>query len=283
MGEVLIVDGVEFREATANPLALLMPKLSPGVHCLTGWFQNWGRDYLRLAAHTYKAQLIQHKNGPAYHPEPPKPFYYDKAWALSRIDKALSEISKGLVLAVFPTFAPYNKNASLLLERGFRLLGSRCYPNANYPISGYSTLPKNSIYSQDGYPHWIHVWSKDLGGLENCGESTPALAYPSMTYKEPPELVPFHNCCGLKMRWTTGALKPDPYNPAFDFQKYLAICQLPATQKFDKGFKRFALYKDFKWGINLDSPFVKGVQKCPHEFDLDKIEKWELEQPLPKL
>ena len=144
-------------------------------------------------------------------------------------------------------------------------------------------MPEGSPYSADRYPHWIHVWVKDLKGLSECGPST----YGRATGPAIPatDIVPFPICCGLKLRWSTEVLKSNPYEPTTNQNKYLALCQIPASEKFPAklGWRRFALYKDYKWGINFDSPHVHGAQKCPHVFDLAKIEAWEMAQPLPPL
>jgi hypothetical protein len=287
-------DGVEFREPAGDQLCpVLLAKLSEGVQVLQHWYQDWGPSWYRTALRTYRQSLGYYKMNAKNYPEPPLPLAYTPDWARRRIDEALARVGKGLCIAAFPSYAPYNKNAALLIERGFRLLGHRCYPNANYPIVSYSTLPKGSIYSPDGYPHWIHIWVKDLGGLERCGPLTYGVAaQPAPVAVPAPVVAPavqprmeitgFPYCCGLKTRWTSAELKADPYAPHANFNRYLAVCQIPADKKFTGGFRRFALYKDFKWGVNFDSPHVKGVQKCPHEFDLARIEKWEAEQPQPK-
>jgi hypothetical protein len=289
------IDGVPFQEPTGSYLyPLAVSALAPGVHCLHNWYQDWGCNQWRQAVNQYKAGEVLHKNNPRYAPAIPMQYTVD--WARRRLQEALGRAGKGLVLAAFPSFMPYNKNASILREAGFTLLGGRCYPNANYPLSTHSTQPKGNIYSADGYPHWIHIWAKDLKGLEACGRMNYGQAAPAVVLGAPGVLPPpqpqqpigalhatFPTCCGLRLRWTAADLKPDPYAPQNNFNKYLAVCQLPAEQKFPKGWKRFALYKDFKWGVNFDSEHVKGVQKCPHEFDLQKIEAWEMAQPLPKL
>lgn len=291
----LAIDDVNFVEPTALTLQpLQISALSQGVHCLHGWWQDWGPAAHRMAANSYKFQESQHRLNPTYNRMPSPPIFYDKAWAQRRLDTALAAVARGLIIAAFPSFPPYNKNAALLLENGFSLLGDRCYPNANYSFSGYSTGVKGGVYSQDGYPHWLHLWIKDLKGLESCGELTfglpPAAVMPAgntpegQTVPKRPEVMGFPNCCGLRLRWTPDDLKADPYNSG-NANRYLSVCQIPSDHKFPSklGWKRFALYKDFKWGINFESVHVKGVQKCPHVFDLAKIEAWELAQPLPKL
>lgn len=289
----LMVDGVPFLEPTGQTLMpLQISPLSQGVHCLHSWWQDWGPNQQRLAVHNYKHMEALHKNRSELYRMPPPPTLYSRAWAQKRLEDALTKIGQGLVIAAFPSFVPYNKYAALLLENGFSLLDGRCYPNANYSFSGYSTGIKGGIYSPDAYPHWIHLWLKDLKGLENCGELTfglPATPNGPVTVPVPnpvprPQVVGFPNCCGLRLRWTPGEIKSDPYGSG-NSNRHLAICQIPADQKFPSktGWKRFALYKDFKWGVNFDSPTVKGVQKCTHVFDLAKIEAWELAQPLPTL
>jgi hypothetical protein len=292
----LVVDGVEFQSAltaglNGGPLSpLSITKLSEGVQALVSWGQDWGPSQHRQAAHNYKVQLaayeIQKKANSPYAHVPQKPFAYTAQWARRRIEEALGRVGKGLVVAAFPSFAPYNKNAALLKEYGFRLLGGKCYPNANYSFLQYSTLPAGSIYSADRYPHWIHVWVKDLKGLDSCAEATyaraldPALTGQAQKYL-PLDYTVFPSCCGLRLRWTPNALKMDDFAPQHDQNKYLAICQIPADQKFPKGWRRFALYRDFKWGVNFWSDQLTGVQDCPHEFDLQKIEAWEMAQPAP--
>lgn len=298
----LDISAVKMLEPPAQPLAVT--SLAPGVRCLHGWHQDWGRNQQREALHNYEGAVRNlarnYPNGSPYGPVI-VPYAFTEKWARTRIDEALTRIGKGLVIAAFPNFRPYNKNAALLREYGFRLLGGKCYPNATYPMAQYTGV-KGGIYNPDGYQHWIHIWVKDLGGLENCGASIYGLLPQAAINQGAPGVlagnagapapaavravnqeIGWPNCCGLRYRLTTLPLAPGAYAPANDPNKWLSICQLPADQKFPKGWRRFALYKDFKWGINFTSPAVQGVQDCPHEFDLARIEAWELEQPLQKI
>lgn len=285
----VVIDGVEFLQPDAKKgtdVQLTITKLSTGVHCMHNWYQDWGPNQQRLAANQFK--IAARNWNAAYHGAQPLPTVYTEEWARKRIQTGLEKIGKGLVIAAFPSMVPYNKNAALLRESGFSLLGGKCYPNANYPIPQHTTMPKGNVYSRDGYPHWIHIWIKDLGGVENCGPCTygrtTTLYGAEMPSREAPILqTGFPNCCGLRLRWSPEELKRDPYSPVADMNRYLSICQIPANQLFPKGsWQRFARYKDFKWGVNFKSSAVKKVQDCPHEFNLKKIEEWELAQPLPR-
>lgn len=277
------VDDVQFQEPTGIYLYPLgLTQIAPGVHCLHNWYQDWGPNQQRLAAHTY----LKQKPGWNiwYYGKQPLPIRYTTDWARNRIQEGLAKIGKGLVFAAMPSYSPYAKNAALLKsEFGFKLLGGKCYPNPGYAMSNAAYRHENfkSIYCPDGYQHWIHLWVKDLKGLDSCGAFTYGRPVPGAV--QPADHAVFPNCCGLRLRWSAQDLKLNAFGGT-DMNAWLAPCQIPTGEKFprDKGWKRFALYKDFKWGINFDSPHVKGVQDCPHEFDLKKIEEWELAQPLPK-
>src|SRR6267378_1751278 len=231
----MIIDGVEFQEPVgAQLMPLQITQLAAGVHCLHGWYQDWGPSQWRIGVQNYKLGLTSYKRNPGYYSLPPTPVAYTVDWARRRIQEGLEGIGRGLVLAAFPSFAPYNKNAALLREVGFGLLGGRCYPNVNYPVAQHLTLPKGCIYSPDRYPHWIHIWIKDLGGLESCGESlygrTPS--GPNAAGQASPEYAVFPNCCGLRVCWSPQDPKPNPYQPAVQPRQYLAVCQIPSAQKF---------------------------------------------------
>lgn len=273
---VLNKDGIPIRYAAATEVPLGIYNLAPHVRIITSWVCDWGPQQERQALWQRQYQLAYNKRYPnSYNTNIPV-ILYTKQWMIERIEKALTTIGKGLVLAAFPTYAPYNKSAALLMNLGFKLLEGKCYPNPGYART-VTYMTKPTIYAPDGYPHWIHIWVKNLGGVEKCG---------------PPDKVPegstqhfagFPGCCGLRVRWETSPIPMNPYSPQVDFNNWVSVCSLPAAQKFPKGWRRFALYEDYKWGVNFTHPSVKAVQECPHEYDLAKIEAWELEQPLPQI
>lgn len=266
-------DGIEYVDVDPKSAPISVTKIADGVSCLCGFGLAFGEA-------NWRRQLRSRKQQEAYNQKMRVNYYnlshplsrYSTEWARERITNALTVAGKGLVMAATPSAGPYNKHAALLKELGFRLLGGKCYPNPGYTY----TAGTKSIFSPDGYAHWIHLWAKNLGGLEKTGPNT----QPRYRGDQNEELYwgSFPNCCGLRLRWTA---KDVPYDPRTcsdgDANKWLSVCAIPTTEKFPKGWKRFALYKDFKWGVNLSHPSVKGVQDCPHVFDLDAIEKWELE------
>jgi hypothetical protein len=262
--------GAPFRIPTGGNLPMLTrAPLCDGVTLIGGFNLDFGDSAIRVAAKNYLAAYKSYKDvlamyGPGHAYAPPVPYAYTQEMIESALDKVLDGL-KGLVIATTPSWLAQYRQACLLKARGFELLNGMCYPNCNYPVAKYTNRedvqgchPGNP----DGYSHWIHIWIKDLGGVENCGE---LLGVKGATDLQKSSYAWSLNCCGALYQYGTAVREGHPKNK-------LAIAQCRRGVRMAEGWKRFASYADYKFGHNFE---LVGGRPCPHKFDLSEFDGWD--------